>query len=364
MGQLITIILIISIWIISFVEPSGWAMMFHLSDKINNLLLILSIIYFISSPSTRQRLPFWLVLLIILSFVILPVTLHDSWQGAPYLVSFLTVFIVSQGEITRKVIQSSGLAIAGLGLAILLIYAHGALLSGWNDNAMAMIGLFSFFYFSIFLIQTKGTYKFWIWNIITYAYLVLLFDTDCRSGMLFAIISVLGIIFSDKVNRFFTRSWSSFLLLNMPLIIAFMVISISRAGYFYELNSWSLQEFDKPIFNGREILWDFALKQLENENYMGTGKFILNYHNSGIAALSVFGIIGYASWILYFNTNLKQLKKYLDDDIVFGSFFAFCLIFLQQSVDLGFISETPNLLPYMILGVGLGRVRLLQNNHI
>lgn len=289
---------------------------------------------------------------------------QDSWQGASYLVSFLTVYIVSQGEITHKVIRYTGLAIAGLGLIILLIYSRGSLLSGWNDNAMSMVGLFSFLYFSIFLILEKGTNKFWIWNIVTFIYIALLFGTECRSGMLFGIMSVVGILFSNKVINIFNKNWFPLLLLNLPLLIAFLVIWVSESSYFQELNDWSLQEFNKQIFNGRDTLWDYAIKLLEKSDYLGTGKFMMNYHNSGVAALSAFGIVGYISWILYFNNIFLQLRKYLKDEIVFGSLFAFCLIFLQQSLDLGLIAEYPNLLPYMILGVGLGRVRMLKNEEL
>lgn len=360
MGQVVTIILIISIWIISFVEPSGWALSIHLPEKINNLILVLSIIFYLSSPQKRQQLSPYLVLLLIATFIFIPVSQHNSWQGASYLVSFLIVYIVSQGKITTKVIRYTGLAIAGLGLVILVIYARGSLLSGWNDNAMAMVGLFSFLYFSIFLILKKGSFKFWVWNLITYFYLILLFSTDCRSGMFFGIIAVVGIVYSNKVSRLFSRKWFSLLLLNIPLIIALLVVSVSTSGYFYDLNNWSFREFGKPIFNGREFLWDFSMMLLENSNYLGTGKFMMNYHNSGIAALSVFGVIGYIAWISYFNTILRQMIRYIKDEIVFGAFFAFSLIFLQQTVDLGFISPTPNLLPYMILGVGLGRIRQLK----
>ena len=139
---------------------------------------------------------------------------------------------------------------------------------------------------------------------------------------------------------------------------------ISTSGYFHDLNDWSFREFGKPIFNGRESLWELSIMVLDRSDYLGTGKFIMNYHNSGIAALSVFGVIGYITWISYFNNIMCQLGRYINDDIVFGSIFAFSLIFLQQTVDLGFISPIPNLLPYMILGVGLGRIRLLRESNI
>lgn len=127
---------------------------------------------------------------------------------------------------------------------------------------------------------------------------------------------------------------------------------------------WSIINYGKTIFNGREILWDLAFSQFSQTYFIGTGKFMMNYHNSGLAALSVFGVLGYLLWFRYFNVNLVQLKRYVNDDIVFASMYAFCLIFLQQSVDLGFISPYPNLLPYMILGVGLGRIRYLSRYNI
>lgn len=364
MGQNLSTIVIITIWIISFIEPSGWAVNFHLPEKINYAILSLSIILFIFSPGKRQNISVSVFILLIISFIIIPFVVNDSWQGAEYLVAFLVVYIMSQGTITPKVIRYSGLIVAGLGLCLLIVYSRGSFLSGWNDNAVSMMGLFSFLFFSIFLIEKKKTKQFWFWNIISFLYASFLFGTDCRSGMLFLIISILGILYSNKVKSLLKKKATVLLLLNTPLLLAFMVIWLSESDYYYALNSWSINEFDKSIFNGRDLLWEYSLNLLNKSYYIGTGKFLINYHNSGVATLSVFGILGYLCWINYFNTNLKQLKRYLKDDIVFASLFAFCLIFLQQSVDLGFISPTPNFLPYMILGVGLGRIRLLRRNRI
>lgn len=359
MGQIKTIILLLSIWLISFVEPSGWAMAHHLPERINYIILFLSIFFFSFYPKKRQKLTIGLFFFIIISFVVIPFIYSGTWQGASYVVAFLTVYIVSQGDINQKVIRYSALAIAGLGLGVLLIYVNGEVLSGWNDNAISMVGLFSFLYFSIFLIDKKGTKEFWFWNLITVWYLVLLLGTDCRSGMLFSILCVVGIVYSNKIKRALQKRWVAFLILNLPLIIALLTMLLSQTEYYQQLNEWSMREFDKPFTNKREELWGEGLLLLDLSDYVGTGKFLMNYHNSGIAALSVFGILGYICWIMYFNANTTQLRKYLNDDIVFGSLLAFYLIFIQQSFDLGFISEYPNLMPYMILGVGLGRIRQL-----
>ncbi len=207
--------------------------------------------FFVVSP--KRRLPisqslFWLMVLFL---GIVPNMLSSKWQGASYLVAFLTTYIVSQCRITAAVIKYSSWIIALLGLSILYIYVHGSILSGWNDNAMSMVGLFSYLYFSIFLIEKRGTKAFWFWNIITVLYLLLLFQTDCRSGMLFSIIAVVAIYFSKYSRVIINNNKLRFILLNIPLIISLIVIAVSSTSYYDELNQWSMQNLDKLIFNGR-----------------------------------------------------------------------------------------------------------------
>ena len=360
MNQLFSIVTLILLWIISFVEPSGWAMLIHLPERINFVIAIASLIFLVVSPKRRLPISQSLFWLLVLFLGIVPNMLSSKWQGASYLVAFLTTYIVSQCRITATVIKYSSWMIALLGLSILYIYVHGSILSGWNDNAMSMVGLFSYLYFSIFLIEKRGTKAFWFWNIITVLYLQLLFQTECRSGMLFSIIAVVAIYFSKYSRAIINNNKLRFILLNIPLIISLIVIAVSSTSYYDELNQWSMQNLDKSIFNGRDILWGRAYELLERSDFLGTGQFMLNYHNSGVAAITVFGIIGYICWIKFFSANLNELNRYLSDDIVFGSILAFLLIFLQQSVDLGFIGEYPNLLPYSILGIGLGRVNYLK----
>ena len=360
MGELRTIIVIILFWILSFVEPSGWSIMLDLPIKANWMIAAMALLLYYKHAETRPEISKKLFWGVIISFIVIPYLYADSFEGASYLVAFLTVYIISTGSITPRIIRLTGLSIAAMGLVVLYIYATGTMLSGWNDNAIAMVGLFSFIYFSIFLIEKKGKRSFWFWNTVTLAYILLLFGTDCRSGMLFTMITVAGIIFSSLAKRLIENSRYEMLILNLPLIIAFIVIAISSSSYYDELEMWSIQKFDKTIFNGRNGLWEYALTLLEQSSYLGTGKFEINYHNSGVAAISVFGILGYICWIGYFSRSLKNLKKFMRDDIVFGSILAFSLIFMQQALDLGFISPVPNLLPYIILGVGIGRVNQLK----
>lgn len=360
MNQTFTIIFLILVWVISFVEPSGWAMAIHLPEKISWTIALLAGGCLLISRNRKLQVPGPLVALLIVTFIIIPVIMADSWQGAEYLVAFLTVYLAAQGTITLKVIAVSGIIIAILGLVVLRIYVFGNILSEWNDNAISMVGLFSFVYFSMFLISKKGTMAFWLWNIVTAIYLWLLFKTECRSGMLFAVVAVVCIVYSGTVKKMLHGPKVRLLLLNIPLVLALAVILIASSSHFDALDRWSLESNGKGIFDGRDVLWDNALKLLAQTDYLGTGKFKFNYHNSGIAALSVFGVLGYICWVKYFCCNIKRLQRYIQDDIVYASLLAFLIIYLQQSVDLGLIYRTPNLIPYAILGIGLARIKMIN----
>lgn len=362
MGQFLTIVSIIVFWIASLTEQSGWGVEFHLNEKLANLMMIVSVILFLKYRIQYFKISSGLLLLTILALGVIPMEVSAINEGWQYMSSFLVIYILANSNITEKVIKLSGFAVAGMGLVVLFIYSRGTLLSGWNDNAISMTGLFSLIYFTIFLATVRYEKSFWLFNIITVIYLSLLFATDCRSGMLFGIFTVTAIFFASKTKRFLSKSWVQLLLLNIPLIIAFIVIAVSSSNLYDELNLWSLNKFGKSVFSGRDILWQISLEMLEKSNYFGTGKFLINYHNSGIAALSVFGIFGYVCWVLFFYTILTKMKRYMEDPIVFGSSLGFFIIYLQQSVDLGFIAPIPNLIPYMILGVGMGRVGMLRDS--
>lgn len=362
MAQIYSIICLISVWLISLLNQSGWASITKFPDKVNLGVLVLSVYYYLRRPETRLDISSKLVFGIILTFIVIPYLTVNSLEGASYLISFLIVYVVSQFKITETVVKYTAYIIGILGLGVLYDYTRGGFFAGWNDNAMSMVGLFSFIYFTIYLIQEKGTKLFWIFNIVTVIYIAMLQKCDCRSGILFSMLTVVAIIFNHISEKYLQRKNIRFLILNFPLIIALIVIHIAASPYFLQLNRWSYEKFQKPIFNGRDELWNLGLMYMAESDYLGVGKFYWNYHNSAIGALAVFGIVGYICWIKFFSSNLKHLQDYLSDNIVFGCMLAFVLIFMQQAFDLGFISPIPQLLPYAILGMGLGRVRYLKEN--
>ena len=62
-----------------------------------------------------------------------------------------------------------------------------------------------------------------------------------------------------------------------------------------------------------------------------------------------------------FQRILIRGREWIEDVVVAGSIITFLLMYIQQSVELGIINEMPNTLPYIVLGVLLGRIRYLRN---
>lgn len=57
---------------------------------------------------------------------------------------------------------------------------------------------------------------------------------------------------------------------------------------------------------------------------------------------------------------LAKGRKWLDDVIVSGCIITFIIMYIQQSVELGLVNENPNIIPYIVLGIMLGRIKLLD----
>lgn len=85
-----------------------------------------------------------------------------------------------------------------------------------------------------------------------------------------------------------------------------------------------------------------------------------NWHNSAIVCLTAYGAIGYILWIGSFNHMLNKAQAWLEDYIVQGCIVSFVVLYLQQTVELGLISQSPSILAYVILGMMFGRIKYLN----
>jgi hypothetical protein len=283
-------------------------------------------------------------------------------QAVDYLWVFCLAYLLSRLQLDKNVFLWTGIAYGIAGLFILYTYDYGTILSGWNENSIAMIGMHSFLIMIIPFFNKSSKLSKVILLAMLYIFCVLLGPTNSRSGILFLIVGALfavnliprRLVYGSRLRRVFV--------LAVPLLIAILVSGFSGTALHTSLNVWSQTKFHKPIFNGRDEIWQYGFTILNNHLLFGAGSMDLyNWHKSAITCLTAFGVIGYILWICSFENIFGKAVEWLDDYLVQGCMISFMVLYLQQSVELGFMSSSPNLLPYVMLGMMLGSVRYLKN---
>lgn len=362
MKRYLNIIFIVLAWLFSIVNTSGLGFVYKTPEKTNYIITIWFLLVLLRSKQKLtiggkySSLSFFTILL----FIIIPSVSVNSWEGFTYLLMVPLVYCFSQQKISQFDIQSTGYIVAALGVFTLYIYSKTTILAGWNDNQIGMIGLFSYLYYAISLFGKISFRKMSIGVAISVLYVILLTqNTESRSIAIFIIIALIMAYFGDITRSFINNKRFVFIALSIPLFVAIAIVLFPQLEIFQAFNRWSEQNYGKSAFNGRDELWTYTFQNLSNNYYLGDGKFLINHHNSAMAALGVFGVIGYICWYKLLAIPVRKMTYYVNDDIVFGCLMAFLLIFWQQSFDLGFISASPNMIPYVILGVGLGRVKTI-----
>lgn len=362
--------LIVIIWIVNLFNNTGLGSTYHTTEYAKLLVYIITIILVILQlKKTRgvfyENRIIYSFAIVVLFFIFISWYKGYGLECLDYLWAFLLIYIIGNIPVNINPFQLASFSIGILGMIILMIYNYGTIFSGWNSNSIGMIGLNSFLVFIIPFYKAKK-YSYKIALVISGAiYLYLCYATNSRSSMLFIIVSIvlaLSLVPGDLLVRSKIRLT---ILLVVPLLISLSVIIISSMDIVDFLNSWSIKNYNKSIFNGRDEIWKQGLEVLKTNLFTGTGHISTGYwHNSAMACLTAFGVVGYSLWIYSFYTVLFKGNGWLKDPIVFGCSLSFILLYLQQSVEMGIFAPNPNLLPYLILGVLLGRVKTLtkENN--
>ena len=362
MRSLFFIFAVVLTWGLTMINTSGLGLVHDTPGKTNMLIGIWCVCFvltkrcFLKTITSNSILAFFTIL----SFVIFPLLTTGSKDGLSYLMMVPLVYCFSELKVTEKVMLLSGYIIAGLGLFVLFVYTKTEILSGWNDNHISMIGLFSYIYYSVSLYGNMTGRKATIGLAISLLFVVLLFSTNSRSGIIFIVLSVILSYRSVWFKVLLTNRNFLFYALNVPLIVSLIFIYFPDFFVFQYFEEWSIENFGKSAFNGRDILWRLAYERLFETYLIGKGEIFMNHHNSAVAVLSVFGVMGYVCWYKMLAKPLLFIRDCLNDKLTLAFMSSFLLIFWQQSFELGFVHSSPNMIPYMILGLGIARVRTLN----
>ena len=309
---------------------------------------------------------FYVLLPMVMIFVGSSFVNGQRLQGLDGFWVYLLVYILSFTKPDIKTLRLTAIAYGVLGLVILYIYAYMDALDGWNGNSIGIIGLFSFLVFTIPFFGMRGWRSYVIMPLVGVAYVILIQPTDSRSCMIVVAITLLFVLRLIPVKKLLKSSKGLFGILLVPLGIAIFVCLVALFADISGLMEWSKETFNKELFSGRDQMWISAFQGIWKNFWLGTGNINVGsgWHNSAISCISAFGVLGFIFWIKLFHEILKTGIPYTEDTSVSGAMVAFLLLYCHQSVELGIFSSTPSLLPYVILGILLGRVNYLKRREL
>jgi hypothetical protein len=367
MNSIIYIGFMAFLWVVNLFNGTGLGAAYRTTEYARIIMVFLAFLILMEKIRKEygcfvQRRYFYELLSLFLVFVVVSYSKGQGWMAIDYLWVFLIVFILSNARPATSVLRWVALLYGALGFSILVIYNYTDVLKGWNPNSIAMIGLFSYLIFIIPFYGARDFRSFLMLALVGLAYTFLLRPTDSRSCMI-AIVFVLLLSFRIiSIERLLQSPSGLLIALLVPLIVACLVASLSGSGIIEEWNRWSMAEFGKPIFNGRDTTWLAGLRQMKENVLFGSGYISSGiWHNSAMACLTAYGVIGYGLWIKLFHMILGDSAPYTGDICIAGGMSVFMVLYWQQSVELGLFSASPSLLPYVILGIILGRVNTVTS---
>ena len=358
--------IVVGFWIICFINGTGLDATYRIIERVRIGLLILSIVIIllenwhgVSIKAKRSELFTFFGMIAV--FFVSSFLRGKGMQPFEYLYAFLVVFLISKLKLDESDFKRIGLCIGAAGFAVLFIYDRMTKLSGWNENSIAMIGFFSYLIFLIsrFNVKSKKAKAQIVFTAVVVSFF--LNQTNSRSCILFmAVAIILALGFIDR--SFFVQKKTTRFILLLPLCIAIPIASLSATSIARNLDVWSLTRYKKTFFNGRDLLWARGFGSLPEHLLLGNGNLMTNnWHNSAMHVLTTYGIAGYLFWLGAFDILMSKAGDYLGDYLVQGCLICFLIIYAQQSVELGLVSIAPNLIPYMMLGMMLGRIRYLRD---
>lgn len=366
MQSVVYVVILSILWVVNLFNGTGLDATYHVTDLAKNICLGLTILLIVAKLYNEgdiliKKKNFYIFSGMVAVFFLSAYFRGYTAQVLEYLWVYCLIFLVGNLEISERVVFWTGMIYGGLGLVVLLIYNFASLFSGWNENSIAMIGMHSYLVFIVYFFNQKNIASNIIIILSAVIFALLIFPTNSRSASLFLILAVLFTLSIIPRKWVINGKYRILVFLLIPLFIAGVIVLITKTNAFETLERWSIRKFQKPIFNGRDVIWEIGFNRLFDNFLFGTGKLIsMNWHNSALSCLTAYGAVGYAFWIASFRRIISFSKKYISDPYVIGFIVSFIVLWLQQSVELGLMGADVNLIPYVLLGMMLGRVKHLE----
>ena len=365
MNSILYTTIMVILWIVNLFNGTGLGEAYQTTERARVIIYIIFVIIVLVNYKKKHCYVKRQNLIILGSMSCL--FIFDSYiqgygmEGLNYISVFALVYILSKMETKEKAIRLTGIVYLVSGIVVLYTYNYGTVFSGWNPNTIGMIALYSYLIYLIPFYNYEGKISGKIIiTATTILYIMLIAPTDSRSCIWFSIVAIL-IVLSIIPRTAIAKADRKYVwLLLIPLFVAVFVVGVSKGNYMTELNLWSIKKFEKPLFNGRDILWEQGFQSLFENFLFGTGSLEGNWHNCLVSIATAYGFLGGLLWVMSLRSILSKAKCWINDAIVSGCIISFAIIYIQQSVELGLVHESPNILPYIVVGMMLGRVKFLN----
>ena len=352
--------------LISLLTGSGIGTVYDINGK----AMLAAVLLFILLPFVKTLLVGEIQLKDLLLFLGLvaviglwPMLQGNGIMGMEYGWMLLVPFVIGQIPFSSSDARMAGLVCGGFGFVVLAANLFLGVFSGWNPNNIAMIAFLGCALCSAAPWNSILTKNLLRALLVLMAVWVLQLDSrSCVFGILLLCLFAFNVIHPDFVlhNRKVRR-----LLLITPALIAIVVVMFQNMEIFDVLNDLSQEYFGKPIFNGRNEIWEEGLQMLLEDPWFGTG--YLNsgwWHNAAITVLTAFGAVGYLLWIGLFDRIMEKACAFGHDAVLSGCAASFLCVMLQQSFELGMVSTRGYIMPYLLLGIMVGRMRDLGDKRL
>lgn len=151
----------------------------------------------------------------------------------------------------------------------------------------------------------------------------LIYKTQSRTALLCVVILVVGYVFRKMpLSRRSIR-----VLFIAPMVFVFLFMFLSNNAYIS-----SIEILGKPILNGRNLIFYYALLNLQGHYLFGnfSSSQFANLHNAYLSVLVSVGVLGFFLFLLFFWREVVRLwKQHSRNEVTYLAFLGFMLLFLE-----------------------------------
>ena len=348
------------LWIVGLSYGSGLGVAYDIYGKTKILTIAVFLFLFVFRGMFRRISPRMLLALGIMALGCLVTYLRYGETVQDFLWVYLLVPLISSLPVEKIQMRWVSLMYGVLGGAVLFVANYGTLFRGWNTNSIGMIAFFSYMVFIGSFSEVKNRRVIFVLLVYTAVYFYWLETLNSRSSALFSVVAFLCVFSVIPLRNMLRVKQSLAWILLAPAILAIVLVTVRDWNFVQKLGRWSTQRFGKSIFNGRDGIWAWGLRDFWQAPVFGHGTYVGNFHNSAVTMLYGGGLIGFALWVQGTKNLVRRAISKLDDSVIYGLLIAFLMIWLQQSLELGLVAPQANVVPYGILGLLLGRVKTLE----